>query len=405
MGCYNVACSVSNLSIGAGTKLAFIPLWPNQRSLQGPHILYPNTDLIYSHCIYYPVSLPIFGEYDDYGGVENIETDKNTDRIEKIFKMSIQKFVGFVTGRRGLTDMFGEEISMFSSPEKKKFLTSFQEEHKFGRKWLEIMGFENNGADRYFHPSSDKFYVEIYTARYIHKHTGVEKTETKDSFLIYNTDGIEQKKATYHDPDETFIKYWYELTEYIIYVSKEDQKIVKKLRKMSGMFVHREIYNELITRAKSGDMKIWYTKEHSPEKIYDKFLDDVKEYKNKEHRDAKLAEEIIKEDNLTGEAAKRLRRKLTFSFGHPLDSFSGSLIAHHFEGWPFFRDLYQDDLMDDMFKDEVINWIYFQAAIYCCNRFFFPGMNGEQHGNAWASKILAEKTIQIMEAEIYEYED
>lgn len=70
MGCYNVACSISNISIGAGDDIVFIPL---TQSKHGAKLGDRNTSLISPHCIYSPVTLPIFGKYDDYGGIEDIE--------------------------------------------------------------------------------------------------------------------------------------------------------------------------------------------------------------------------------------------------------------------------------------------------------------------------------------------
>ena len=87
MGSFNVACSVSNISIRAGDPVAFIPLevakYPYKIG-DGNHML------IYSNCFYAPATLPIFGEYDDYGGVENIIRDKNLEIIEKFFGKTIE---------------------------------------------------------------------------------------------------------------------------------------------------------------------------------------------------------------------------------------------------------------------------------------------------------------------------
>jgi len=88
MGCFNVACSISNISINCGTRIAFIPL-EKVKYQNGPK---GNISMIYTNCIYCPVTLPIFGEYDDYGGIEDIVRCKNVEVIEKKFGMDIQKF-------------------------------------------------------------------------------------------------------------------------------------------------------------------------------------------------------------------------------------------------------------------------------------------------------------------------
>ncbi len=90
MGSFNVACSISNISIGAGDPVAYIPL---EIARYPYHIGDGNDMLIYTHCFYAPVTLPIFGEYDDYGGVENIEKDRNTEIIEEHFGIPIDKVI------------------------------------------------------------------------------------------------------------------------------------------------------------------------------------------------------------------------------------------------------------------------------------------------------------------------
>lgn len=91
MGSFNVACSVSNISIGAGDPVAYIPL---EVARYPYHIGDGNDMLIYTHCFYAPVTMPIFGTYDDYGGVENIEKNKNTEIVEEYFGIPIDEVIG-----------------------------------------------------------------------------------------------------------------------------------------------------------------------------------------------------------------------------------------------------------------------------------------------------------------------
>lgn len=90
MGSYNVCCSISGISIDEGVKVAYIPLevsrFPNK-------IGDGNNILIYKHCFYTPVTLPVFGIYDSYGGVEDIERDYNVEIIERYFKRKIEDIV------------------------------------------------------------------------------------------------------------------------------------------------------------------------------------------------------------------------------------------------------------------------------------------------------------------------
>jgi hypothetical protein len=61
MGCWNSTCAVSNLHIKAGQKVAVFLLVASEFE---PNYCYTNS--VYNPCIF-----PFYGEYDDYGGVEN----------------------------------------------------------------------------------------------------------------------------------------------------------------------------------------------------------------------------------------------------------------------------------------------------------------------------------------------
>lgn len=81
MGSFNTSCGLSNLTIEYGDKLGVMFLAPAPtadrhgiRALQGTSM---NT---YVHDNYHPVLPPIFGEYDDYGGIENV-VDTPTARL------------------------------------------------------------------------------------------------------------------------------------------------------------------------------------------------------------------------------------------------------------------------------------------------------------------------------------
>ncbi len=81
MGSWSVYCGISNITITVNTKVALIPL--SKHKYQG-----------YEH-----YSLPIFGVYDDYGNIKEIEKDFNTELIEKIHGCTIEEFCYCLTRR------------------------------------------------------------------------------------------------------------------------------------------------------------------------------------------------------------------------------------------------------------------------------------------------------------------
>lgn len=82
MGSWSVACGISNIAITAGNKCVLVPLKKNKGN--------------YGYFEYIPATLPIFGEYDDYGGIENIEKTRNTELIENETGVSIEDFCTYL---------------------------------------------------------------------------------------------------------------------------------------------------------------------------------------------------------------------------------------------------------------------------------------------------------------------
>ena len=85
MGCWSVYCGLSNITISAGQKAVLLALKKNE------------THDTYQHNL--PYSLPIYGEYNDYGGIENIEKNFNTNLIEEVYDCSIEEFCENLTRR------------------------------------------------------------------------------------------------------------------------------------------------------------------------------------------------------------------------------------------------------------------------------------------------------------------
>ena len=82
MGSWSVYCGISKIVITSGQECVFIPL-KKSMSESGSRLI--------------PATLPIFGEYDDYGGMENIIKDENTKLIEEHFDCTIEEFCHYFT--------------------------------------------------------------------------------------------------------------------------------------------------------------------------------------------------------------------------------------------------------------------------------------------------------------------
>jgi hypothetical protein len=80
MGMWSVYCGASNITINSDQECCIIPLKEE----------YPKA------LNWIPQSLPIFGKYNDYGGMYDIVEDDNTKLIEDYFGVTIIEFIEFL---------------------------------------------------------------------------------------------------------------------------------------------------------------------------------------------------------------------------------------------------------------------------------------------------------------------
>ena len=89
MGCFNHKGNFSNLPITYGDRIVVIVgVRPTKKTNIGQEL----DDFSPGHS-FVPISVPIRGEYNDYGGIENIDRTPAIDELEKFFSMKTTKLV------------------------------------------------------------------------------------------------------------------------------------------------------------------------------------------------------------------------------------------------------------------------------------------------------------------------
>lgn len=88
MGCWNGTCMISNLPIISGEKIKLVLL----QSGYNPNVI-GHSGYVYSNEVLAPAFLPISGEYNDYGGIENIIEDWNYKIVDKYLKTKFGKIL------------------------------------------------------------------------------------------------------------------------------------------------------------------------------------------------------------------------------------------------------------------------------------------------------------------------
>ena len=105
MGSWSVYCGISKIAITARQDCVLLPLKPDNG-----HRTYMK---------WLPAVMPIFGKYDDYGGIEDIVEDDNTKLIENYFGVNIHDFCYYFT--RGTIDKRDTSKAMQKNEEVKEW--------------------------------------------------------------------------------------------------------------------------------------------------------------------------------------------------------------------------------------------------------------------------------------------
>ena len=112
MGCFNKIGFYSKLPIIYGDKIVIF-LCTTIKNVQRN-----DANPIYIDELVQPLSLPIFCEYDEYGGGENFEQDANLKLIESVFGTKIDELISFLCGKiytysPDIEDEIGKSINKF----------------------------------------------------------------------------------------------------------------------------------------------------------------------------------------------------------------------------------------------------------------------------------------------------
>lgn len=348
MGSFSVNCSLTNVSFHEGDRAVLIPLIPTSGIDSAPLLLTNKSRLDSPTENFTPFSLPIFGEYNDYGELENIRKDENTALIEAFFGIDIETFVSVLSsslsfGMRQniLTKAYGIEGLDIVFVEDDTFLK---------------MGLEEVGEHVYLHQATN-LYIDIQTV------------EGNDQFFIKRTLGDTNEDALASGPIQVyldgFLESFYALTGHMLHIRPESREKANLLHRLSGMYVHENAYDLL-----TGDGRNLSTRP------FDLLRDMFRQWReeNDDRRDG--------------------THPLTRRFGFMDVSPNLKDVFKH----PYFLDLYPvDTFLNDVLQKEFSTFYLFDVNIYGYSRFYFPSFCGPQYGNPKNEKALIELSHSLNE--------
>lgn len=381
MGCFNVACSISSISIGEGTPCYFIPLIKkHHKSRKYMRANFPDgygfmdspkSIITYPDDIFTPLTLPILGKYNDYGSLDDIVQDNNVDAIEKFFGVPIDDIISCAACDKGIDNYTSTVYQTYCVHKKNMEL--------FDSTYLINIGFEYSTEEGCFiHPHIKNAKLKIVPEK--------KYGQREASFVIFDKDfKIICELDKVYDPDSSLKSCFLKNFDYYLNIRQEDQERVSILYNMSGMFVHADIFNLM---SKNKEIKKFATV-IDMSKEYDNFVKEAKRYLKIDNKLKKAK----KEDHLP------ILKEL-FSLGDPFSGLSHGAFIDIFKDWEYFKDIYAEPILKGTLKKQFISYTSFLMDMRKMNRIFFPACNGLQHGNPFASKRLLEKSLEIVNSEI-----
>ena len=365
MGDFNVACGVSRISMGGGEPCVLIPLVAAD---DGCLEMYEGSMWITNEGpkgLYVPFTLPIFGEYNHYGELENIERDCNVEAIEKFFGVSIEVFQAAVN--RPFDSDNTDAITSDKFP--KKPLGMYVH-----RKVYDAMAKKLVGEFRY--KSEETSWNSTYITSWFLREVGFVEGEK-------HPNNQERYNRSFRHPAIPGLIMWSDDT----WVRPE---VAGKKMDNYG------IYNP------EGFVK--FLKEHKlpvPQVVYDKFknrslydatydMERSKMSKNMGRREV-MIKELMAIGKTKEEAEQSASIFYDLNFMHTMFRF-GSRYANK----DYFAQMYNHLFDDPKFKHLVVGFKTFEHGLYGVNAPYMPSWNGMQYGNDNATRQLAEVVGEIM---------
>lgn len=268
MGCFEVSCGLSNITIKHGDKAGIVLLiphteYPNLKYLKGEITLKPDINFVTNHGpfgLYQPFCLPIFGEYNDYGSLENIRKDSTVKKLEEYFEIPIKSILDIVGKDRSIWDSYAGILGPYGTGLKIEYSSD-----KITKQWLVEAGFEEKDG-KYIHTKihyvlqqkpvpSDKVVQTDKPIAYVqYGRIKEDKDEERWGIFYWN---YETKKydvtwaSKTRDFCESFYKHSSDKTFFgetpgiMLGIKEEYWARVILLRKLSGMFIDSQVYNKI----------------------------------------------------------------------------------------------------------------------------------------------------------------
>lgn len=371
MGSFSVACGVSRMALNSGDKCLLIPLAKTKHSddtRTGSYYVSNDGPIGRFH----PLTLPIFGDYSDYGSLNNIEENSHTKRIEEFFGCSISDFVEHMcyNYHSPLEENAGPNVpkegyGMFVKREIFDDLAS-NPMTEWGDKETAFNNIDMNTFTlTYLGFVEDKDRERDPKERYnrLFKHPQIPQLEawSDGTWTHYKIDGKENQQI-YH-PEGLY-----------------------KLLKKNGLLVNADKF-EALKNMRPAEM--WYDADHEQiKKLIEK-------------------DKILNNPPAENETREEIAKKILLLSAMIDFEFSSGINFLKFGNWSdnskTFRKLYEPLFADETFRKQFIDYKTFEQGLYFVNAPLMPSWCGIQEGCHKAELRLAKLIQKLAKKKIKQY--
>lgn len=364
MGCWNVACSISKVSIGHGDKVLFIPLMVNKDLKEaGVNGLTQMHYILDVDMYYKPFCLPIEAQYDDYGGLEKVVKTANTDAIEKLLGIKIQDFLKIVCQ---------QEVG----PKK-------------------------------FQKSPYYQMVKDLGGMFIHKEVYQELAKTSN---LINSDRatptiLEKLGFTLEGKHPTDKSHGYEIWNH---PENPDLRVLSS----------RDYYSSFCDKAGNRDNSIWFhTMQHFAELVMEKFgvaldLSQLDEGSQYDLNMDELSEKMKMYNQIKGKERKDQIKMLMkpenelfydLLYSSPLSGRNRDIGG--MQQIPLVSELYSEVAETKAAKKECTDFMSFYRSMYLMNCMLFPNLAGPQSGDQPATQRMLKAAMSVLDKKLKREEE
>lgn len=235
LGSFNVSCGISDLALSYEDEVGLVllngpvsreqPEWWDAE--EGKFLHVQATDL------YKPFLPPVFGKYDDYGRIENVQESVTTQLLEKIFKRPINVVLDCASQDRSIYYSDGEiaENYMLEGHKLDDYDSSFEEQ-------LLSLGFGKAPREK---GAVDAWQFCGFALEKLNDGQSFRIREMKTNRVV-----LQKFNARFSDGAEAVVSIFAEQTKVYPGFRPEEFAAVRALGHMSGMFFHKEIFEKMV---------------------------------------------------------------------------------------------------------------------------------------------------------------